>query len=455
MKNILRILALCLLLAIPACALAAGEVSCYWQLEAIEVENTLSDAYGPALAQTDVKPVTENDPAKMTEIVRGVKNVTLDVTRANGGYNAHGEYTLSGVPAVVPGAACARLTITSSTKADEHSFYLYSSILVDGSRTLRVRDTGAWVHRVYFPRTAQEGAVQRITLDSREIHDLARTKVTYVYRAHPGVMVIDGSGDVVLYDLDGNEIQRIAQTVEDILPVFAADGSHAAGKTIFAAEEQEDGSLIVRFDPDSGLTEDELIRLIRAASSGETDATSAATFVSTLEADENDATLYIAPNTELSDDVLRALLRAASGKPLSVDAVSEAIDAGEVALVAEPTATPAPLTYSQLREKALNPQALETAAPEENAALSETAEGAKAAQALLLYDDHGVQGIVLTPGAQANGSDLLETIDKVIKADGLKNTFAATFGEDAAVDGVVTGEKSIEIVPGSNTAAGL
>ena len=98
-------------------------------------------------------------------------------------------------------------------------------------------------------------------------------------------MVIDGSGDVVLYDLDGNEIQRIAQTVEDILPVFAADGSHAAGKTIFAAEEQEDGSLIVRFDPDSGLTEDELIRLIRAASSGETDATSAATFVSTLEAE--------------------------------------------------------------------------------------------------------------------------------------------------------------------------
>ena len=71
MKNILRILALCLLLAVPACALAAGEVSCYWQLEAIEVENTLSDAYGPALAQTDVKPVTENDPAKMTEIVRG------------------------------------------------------------------------------------------------------------------------------------------------------------------------------------------------------------------------------------------------------------------------------------------------------------------------------------------------------------------------------------------------
>ena len=315
------------------------------------------------------------------------------------------------MPAVVPGAASARLTITANTKADEHSFYLYSSILVDGRRVLRVRDTGAWVQRVYFPHTAPEGTVQRITLDAREIHDLARTQVTYVYRAHPGVMVIDTNGDVVLYDLDGNIIQRIPQTVDDILPVFAGESGQAGGKTIFAAEEQEDGSLIVRFDPDSGLTEDELIRLIRAATSGETDATSAATFVSSLEADENDATLYIAPNTDLSDDVLRALLRSASGKALSVDAVSNAIDSGEVALVAEPTATPAPLTYSQLREKALNPAAFETAAPAENAALHETAEGAKAAQALLLYDDGGVQGIVLTPGAQADGSDLLETFD--------------------------------------------
>ena len=36
MKNILRVLALCLLLALPACALASGAVSCYWQLEACE-----------------------------------------------------------------------------------------------------------------------------------------------------------------------------------------------------------------------------------------------------------------------------------------------------------------------------------------------------------------------------------------------------------------------------------
>ena len=39
MKHILRVLALCLLLALPACALASGLTSCYWQLEAVEVEN--------------------------------------------------------------------------------------------------------------------------------------------------------------------------------------------------------------------------------------------------------------------------------------------------------------------------------------------------------------------------------------------------------------------------------
>ena len=48
MKHILRVLALCLLLALPACALASGLTSCYWQLEAVEVETLTSDAYGPA-----------------------------------------------------------------------------------------------------------------------------------------------------------------------------------------------------------------------------------------------------------------------------------------------------------------------------------------------------------------------------------------------------------------------
>ena len=221
MKHILRVLALCLLLALPACALASGLTSCYWQLEAVEVETLTSDAYGPASAQTSAQALSETDPARMTELVRGAKSVNLDVTRAAGGYNAHADYTLSGVPALVPGAACARLTVTAYTQAEEHSFYLYSSILVNGRRTLRVRDTGAWVHRVYFPRKAVPGDEQRVTFDSREIHELARTRTTYVYRAHEGVMIIDANGDVVLYDLDGNEICRIPQTVDDILPVFS------------------------------------------------------------------------------------------------------------------------------------------------------------------------------------------------------------------------------------------
>ena len=92
MKNILRVLALCMVLLLPALALAGGETACYWQLEAIEVDNQASGAYGPASAQTSASAVTETDPAAMTEIVRGVKDVTLDITRAAGGYNAHGRY---------------------------------------------------------------------------------------------------------------------------------------------------------------------------------------------------------------------------------------------------------------------------------------------------------------------------------------------------------------------------
>ena len=104
MKTLLRVAALLMLLVIPACALAE-KTPCYWQLESIEVASATTDAYGPAQATTDVTAVSESDPAAMTEIVRGVKNASLDITRAIGGYNAPADYTLSGVPALVPGAA--------------------------------------------------------------------------------------------------------------------------------------------------------------------------------------------------------------------------------------------------------------------------------------------------------------------------------------------------------------
>ena len=100
MKNILRLLALCLMLLVPISAMASGKTACYWQLEAIEVTSEASQAYGSASAETDVQNISETDPAAMTEIVRGVRRTTLDMTRAAGGYHAHGEYTLSGIPAV-------------------------------------------------------------------------------------------------------------------------------------------------------------------------------------------------------------------------------------------------------------------------------------------------------------------------------------------------------------------
>ncbi|MBR5560703.1 MAG: hypothetical protein IKU73_04745, partial [Clostridia bacterium] len=305
MKSILRVLVLCLLVVFASAALADDAASCYWLLEEIRVESLTSDAYGPASAETDVQPVSGLKPAAMTEAVRGMRSFELDVTRAAGGQNAHAEYTLSGMPAVVPGAASARMTITASTSADEDSFYLYSAIFAGQYRTLRVRGTGAWVHRVRFPRTAESGSEQTVSFVAREIHDLARTEVTYVYRAHPGVMMVDMNGDVVLYDLDGNEIDRIVRTVDDILPEFTQNlGGDIDGKTLFAGEMQDDGSLIVSFDPESGLTEDELIRLLRAAKAAEqpADAASAATAVSPLTADKDNATIYLAADADLSDD---------------------------------------------------------------------------------------------------------------------------------------------------------
>jgi len=198
MKSILRVLVLCLLVLFASAALADDAASCYWLLEEIRVDTLTSDAYGPASARTDVEPVSGLTPSAMNEAVRGVRSFELDVTRAAGGQNAHAEYTLAGMPAVVPGAASARMTVTASTAADEDSFYLYSAIYAGQRRTLRVRGTGAWVHRVYFPLTAKNGSEQVVSFVAREIHDLSRVDVSYVYRAYPGVMMVEMNGVVLL-----------------------------------------------------------------------------------------------------------------------------------------------------------------------------------------------------------------------------------------------------------------
>jgi murein L,D-transpeptidase YcbB/YkuD len=48
MKNILRVLALCLMLIVTAASGAFADTACYWQLEAIEVSSAVDSAYGPA-----------------------------------------------------------------------------------------------------------------------------------------------------------------------------------------------------------------------------------------------------------------------------------------------------------------------------------------------------------------------------------------------------------------------
>ena len=90
----------------------------------------------------------------------------------------------------------------------------------------------------------------------------------------------------------------------------------------------------MRTNPNSDLTAEEIIRLIRAASrEAGADAMSEATTVSPLEADEKDATIYLAPGAQLSDDVLKALIAAAEGLAIDAQALSNAVDDGSVTLL--------------------------------------------------------------------------------------------------------------------------
>ena len=243
LKSLLMFLALALTLLLCATAAADGAtaVNCYWQLEEVRVETAASDRAGAPVATTDALPVSGLSAAQMVERMRGTSTLSLGLTRVSNGSRAEAEYTVSSAPALIPGAAAARLSLSAATDCEDNSYYLYATVNAGGHQIVRVRGNGAWVVRAFFPRQAVPGATRTLSMTAREINDLASVRIVYVYRAMPGAMLIDTNGDIVLYDLDGNEIDRIGQSVSDMLPVFAQQSGTADGDTIFSAEGQEDG----------------------------------------------------------------------------------------------------------------------------------------------------------------------------------------------------------------------
>ena len=321
MKLLLQTLVCMLLVAVCATASASEAVNCYWQLDEVRVETFSTQSDGcDAQVSVSAEPLSGLTIPEMIDSLRGDNAMNMQVVRKKTERTAQAAYTYSTIPALVPGAAAARVSFTADTAADEGSYYLYGTMAAGGSQVARMRGDGAWVLRTFFPRKAVPGTEREMSVSLREMNELATARVIYVYKACPGAMVIDTNKDIVLYDLDGKEIARYGQTVNDLLPVMmGASASSQTGDTVFSAEAQKDGSLIVRLDPDSELTHSEIIKLIRAAArsaktadngAGEGEAAQAgedASAVSSLSADSSAATLYIAPGTELTDEVLSAL----------------------------------------------------------------------------------------------------------------------------------------------------
>ena len=335
-KLLLHVL-VCLLLC-AVCTLGAADdsvVNCYWQLEEVLVETLTAEGGCESSVLASAQPLSGLSVEEMIAAMRGENTLSLSATRKANGRSAKADYTYSTVPALVPGSAAARLSVTAATQSEENSYYLYSTIGATNSASTRMRGNGAWVLRTYFPRQAMPGTQRVLTVSLKEYNGFARVTVRYVYEACPGAMIIDVNNDIVLYDLDGNEMKRIPQAVEDMLPIMlGAQGNAADADTVFSAEGQNDGSLVIRLDPNSGLSHSELIQLIRAAQNAAKtpDAASAATAVSPLESDPNAATLYLAADAELSDEALSALIAAAQGSPIDVTAMQEAVTSGNVTL---------------------------------------------------------------------------------------------------------------------------
>lgn len=272
MKHIARLLALAVLLALPALALAKGRTACYWQLDSVTVSCETSPSALSASAETSAQSFASGDARAMMDALRGGYSLSLslsrEISRSSLGLldalTARADYALGALPAIVPGGACARLNLSAADTSAPGSYYLYLTVAADGRRVVRVRGSGAWIARVSFPHEAVPGAQRRVTVRAQELNGLASVRIDYRYTAHAGAMLIDGGGDVVLLGEQGEEIARYPQTVADLLPLLAP-GASSDGGTLFSAETQEDGALLVRLLPDSGLTAEEIIRLIRAA----------------------------------------------------------------------------------------------------------------------------------------------------------------------------------------------
>ena len=446
-------LLLLFLLLLPAFALAKESAQpCYWLLTDVHTERSASQPYGDASAEDNVTALSSLLPDEMLQAMEETHVFRLSASREQTGASARSEYTLSGMPALVPGAACARLSLTATTSEDRGSFYLYTSLYADNARIVRARGNGAWVIRVPFPRKAVSGATRAIVLDSREIHGFANVKAVYTYTAVPGKMLIDTNGDIVLYDPLGNETYRISHALAGVLPVFSASASES-GDVVFSAELQPDGSVIARFLPDSGLTIDEIIQLIRQAlSSAEADATTSASVISSLSSNPNLATLYVAPNSNLSDEALSLLIGAASGQAVSVPTLQDAVESGDVTLDAQITPTPAPLTYSELAKRIASG---ETPTPSPSPAfLSAAAKEAQTAQALALYGENGVEAIALTPSSHADGKTLQSIAQSIAQAREDKDAYEALFGESTENQGLSDGKNAIRFTPENGDAAG-
>ena len=443
------LMALCLIL--PAQVLgASNERDCYWQLEAVSVSMS-SDPDHVARVGTDFPTLSDLTLEEAANAMRGDHMLYINLSQYEDSPRAQAVYSLRDVAPIVPGGASMTLSVTGDVRAPKHSFYIYAIVFSGDEQAERMRNSGAWVVSVPFPKKAVPGETHDVLIVAREYKARARVGVTLTYRAYAGEMVMDTNGDALIYASRQSEPERIPQSVEDLLTSFSQNISVSG--PLFAAEKQEDGSVLATLDPASGLSQEELIRLIRAAvrsdaieddAQGEDDeeaqagagvqgawrvrvADSAFTdLVSTtfslekgslpaLNSDAAYATLYVAPGAQLSDSALSAMLSAVSGHMAGTSSgLRDAAESGQLSLEAEATPGPQARSYSELisglgsRSGKSSKTTYDPASTDENAALTE-----QAPQAVILYDKDGVVAAALAPGAEATGSDLCDILEKL------------------------------------------
>ena len=162
-----------------------------------------------------------------------------------------------------------------------------------------------------------------------------------------------------------------------------------------------------------------------------------------LSSNQDSATLWIAPNSNLSDDVLSVLIDAVNGEPISPSALQEAVDNGTLVVTVDATSSPVPSSLKDMISSTGKEGPEHTSLPE----IAPSTSDAQQVQTVVLYNPDGIQAIALQPGTQVDSQMVTRLSTLLDQALSSAPLYDEIYGEGASLrQGLKITENSVDFL---------